>query len=259
MRTQEFIRSPLAWTGGKFTQMLAVVEAIGVPTGYYIEPFVGSCVVPMNLDLSQAKGVMLSDGCPMLVRAVNAMITMKPIDFLQELYNRSDTSKHYLKVRDLFNKGKASDADCVFLLRRSFSKMARFNKKGEFNTPPGIFTDRLINIESVRALQERVPEVMLKDFRDTVLEGSGNTYYFDPPYLGTFSGYTKEGFDESKHEELATIAKELVQSGNRVVVSNSNCEEVLSLYEGFNTLLLGGKGYLGQRGREELLLWAGPK
>ena len=110
------------------------------PDGLWIEPFLGSGVVALNVAPRRA---LLADSNPHLIRFYQA-VKGGDVDgprakrFLQRegrlLAERGQD--HYYSVRDRFNS-TGDPLDFLFLNRSCFNGMIRFNKKGRFNVPFG--------------------------------------------------------------------------------------------------------------------------
>ena len=64
---------------------------------------------------------------------------------------------------------------------------------------------------------------------------SGDFVYLDPPYDGTFSSYTADGFGEGDQHRLAEVFAELARRGCHVLLSNADTTLVRRLYRGFHT------------------------
>jgi DNA adenine methylase len=65
--------------------------------------------------------------------------------------------------------------------------------------------------------------------------------YLDPPFhpiskTANFTSYTNNGFTFEDQKELATIFKELTLRGCKLLLSNSNTEEIRRLYSDFSHL-----------------------
>jgi DNA adenine methylase len=65
--------------------------------------------------------------------------------------------------------------------------------------------------------------------------------YLDPPFhpisnTANFTSYTNNGFTLEDQKELATIFKELTRRGCKLLLSNSNTEEIRRLYSDFSHL-----------------------
>ena len=117
-----FIRDSVDWDG----------------SGRWIEPFLGSAVVPINIKPERA---LLGDANPHLVRFYAAIqagtITSASVRaFLEREGTRllQDGQDHFYRVRERFNDN-GDPHDFLFLNRACFNGLVRFNRKGRFNTP----------------------------------------------------------------------------------------------------------------------------
>ena len=72
-----------------------------------------------------------------------------------------------------------------------------------------------------------------RDFAATIAQaGPGDIVYADPPYLGTHSAYTAQGFDIETHRRLAAALRRAVARGAVCWLSGSDCEETRAIYGG---------------------------
>ena len=60
----------------------------------------------------------------------------------------------------------------------------------------------------------------------------GDFIYCDPPYHGTWTGYTPGGFDEEAQTRVRNAAAEWASAGANVLISNSNTTFIRDLYTG---------------------------
>ena len=77
------------------------------------------------------------------------------------------------------------------------------------------------------------------DFGESVKTAmQGDLVYFDPPYV---TGHSNNGFIEYNQQlfswddqiRLAKVARELINRGVKVIISNANHNGILQLYRGF--------------------------
>lgn len=96
----------------------------------------------------------------------------------------------------------------------------------------------------------------------------GDFIFLDPPYLPIgkyedFKRYTKEGFDEEDHKELAEEVKRLSEIGCHVVLTNSNSPLVYELYKDFDITVVQTKRYVNsnanKRTGEDVIVTVPPK
>jgi DNA adenine methylase len=96
---------------------------------------------------------------------------------------------------------------------------------------------------------------------ETVLRARrGDLIYADPPYLGTFDGYTGRRFTIEDHRDLARNLRQLNENGVHVAVSNSNAPEVKEMYGWARVELMGRARNIAQQGDDrglgvEILAW----
>jgi DNA adenine methylase len=80
-------------------------------------------------------------------------------------------------------------------------------------------------------------ELSVSSFHEVLNRAVSNDFiYLDPPYVplsptADFSSYTASGFNETLHNELLDVSKELRSRGAYVMVSNSYSPWVIENYE----------------------------
>ena len=252
-QTESRPNSTLKWVGGKRRLSKEIVSVFPESYKTYYEPFLGGASVylealPAKAKLSDLNSslinyylhlrdnpALLMSACLKLERAFNN---------LKELSARKD---FYLKVRHQFNSDLAKKdlenaAKFLFLNKTAFNGMYRENSRGEFNVP---FNNKenLKLFEKAQFLANsnalKSASLSVSNYREAVSNAkSGDLVYFDPPYIplsttAAFVDYTRSSFGPSAQEELRDTAKDLVDKGVTVVLSNSYCETVEKLYKGF--------------------------
>ncbi len=193
-RAVPFIRDSLAWSG----------------PGRWIEPFVGSAVVPFNIKPERA---LLGDANPHLIRFYAAIqkgtVTAATVRTFLEWEGAcllSDGQEHYYRVRERFNK-RHDPHDFLFLNRACFNGLMRFNKKGHFNTPfcrkperfrPAYITKICNQIQQAIDIMADVSwEFVCADWCDILDKAhEGDFVYCDPPYAGRFTDYFNTWTDD---------------------------------------------------------------
>jgi len=221
----------------------------------YLEPFAGGAALFFALAAasSDAPGgvdmrhVVLSDANEALMFAFYDVRTYvdRTIEELRAHVRAhvANGKLHYYATREHWNeKRSTTSGDFLYLNRACFNGLWRVAKNGKMNTPAG---DRVIKPEDIerdnalcdetnlRACALALAGVTLKsgDYTDAVKDvRAGDFVYFDPPYDGTFAGYTADGFDADSQRELAFVAREIVKAGARVMISNSDTELVREIY-----------------------------
>lgn len=199
------------------TKIVPLILANGVTPkdGLWIEPFMGSGVVGINVRSSRA---LFADINPHIVTFYDAIKTkiITPESTKAFLKHegqllREKGEEHYYTVRERFNK-KGSPFDFLFLSRSCFNGMIRFNKKGGFNVPfckkPERFATAYITkiVNQVARFSELVhcSSWIFKhqDFEKTITNASEHDMiYCDPPYIGRHVDYF-DSWSASDEERL---------------------------------------------------------
>ena len=192
------------------------------PFDKWIEPFCGSCVVPLNV---QPKRALLSDSNIHIVRLFeeirNGSLTAGTAKaFLSDEGEKllAQGEPYYYEVRDRFNATPTS-LDFLFLNRSCFNGVMRFNRHGKFNVPYGHKPKRFAQAYVTKICNQirRFAEITSSvdwvweagDFRSTLAKASsGDLVYVDPPYAGRHTDYFNS-WSEADEEALAALLKEL--------------------------------------------------
>jgi DNA adenine methylase len=178
--------------------------------GLWIEPFVGTGVVALNLAPQRALLTDKNQYIIALYRGIQSgLITSKDVrEFLEHhgsiLEKRG--SEYYLEMRDAFNSN-GDPLYFLFLNRADFNGMIRFNKSGQFNVPfcqkPNRFAKAYVTKISNQVA--KMAQIMRgKDWRfeccpwqDAFKGVTERDYiYLDPPYIGRDTSYVGEWPEE---------------------------------------------------------------
>lgn len=76
---------------------------------------------------------------------------------------------------------------------------------------------------------------------------SNGTYYLDPPYDGTWTGYSSDGFGPEEQGRLAGWAEKLDLSGARWLLSSSDTPFIKRLYSGRTITVVESRRSVGKR------------
>jgi DNA adenine methylase len=232
LRMSEFkVQVPPIKSQGIKTKLVVSIGAL-VPAGFegrWIEPFMGTGVVGLNLARSDA---LMCDTNPHLINfykavkdgAITAEVTREYLQKEGEKLSRLG-EEHYYTVRTRFNE-TCEPLDFLFLSRAGFNGMMRFNRKGGFNIPfcrkPDRFAQSYVTkiTNQVAAVAEIIERgnfnFKLQDFENTISEArSGDIIYCDPPYMGRhvdyFNGWTDEN-ERTLHRLLKDSPAEFILS-----------------------------------------------
>ncbi len=184
-------------------------------SGRWIEPFVGSAVVPFNINPQRA---LLGDANPHLVRFYAAIqvgeVTGATVRVSLEREGARllrDGQDHYYRVRERFND-RHDPHDFLFLNRACFNGLVRFNKQGRFNTPfcrkperfrPAYITKICNQVQQAAdSMASKTWEFVCADWGEILSEArEGDFVYCDPPYAGRFTDY----FNAWTNEDAANL------------------------------------------------------
>jgi DNA adenine methylase len=188
----------------------------------WIEPFLGSGVVAMNLAPERA---LVSDANPHIINFYKAIQRgdVNPSNAREFLASEGEKlaargSDHYYEVRERFNE-LGSPFDFLFLNRSCFNGVIRFNSQGRFNVPFGhkparfsrAYITKIVNqIGWVsRLLRNRSWEFRVASWEETMQEAAPRDFvYLDPPYIGRHADYYNS-WSEADAVKLARAAENL--------------------------------------------------
>lgn len=210
---------PIKCQGIKTKLVPAILRRIDRdPDGLWIEPFLGSAVVALNV---APKRALLADSNPHLIRfyravAEGAIDGPKTRRFLEREGSRlsNEGQAHYNRVRDRFN-ATGDPLDFLFLNRSCFNGLIRFNRHGKFNVPFGhkaqrfapAYVTKIVNqVDRFRAAIELFDwRFVCQDFPATIREAAGGDFvYCDPPYVGRHVDYY-DSWDERSERTLHSV------------------------------------------------------
>ncbi|HEX5672945.1 MAG TPA: Dam family site-specific DNA-(adenine-N6)-methyltransferase, partial [Nitrososphaeraceae archaeon] len=167
----------------------------------------------------------------------------------QNQYNKSP-KKYYYQLRDstrVMNKIDKA-ARFIALNKTCYNGLYRVNRNGLFNVPIGRYKNPLIcdadNLRNTSAVLKRLGSYLgVSDYKKILVEKAekDDFVYLDPPFYpisntANFTSYTNNGFSLHDQKELATIFNELTGKGCKVLLSNSNTEEIRRLYSNYSHL-----------------------
>src|SRR5437867_3225375 len=180
----------------------------------WVEPFCGSCVVPLNVQPSRA---VLCDSNVHIIQfykdVQSGQLTPGSVQqYLREEgeHLRRAGEDHYYMVRERFNDAPNS-LDFLFLNRSCFNGVMRFNRKGQFNVPYCHKSERFAQsyitkianqVGSIRQVLARLDWTFTtSDFRVTLGDlQPTDLVYADPPYAGRHVDYFNSWTNEDELE-----------------------------------------------------------
>ena len=208
---------PIKTQGIKTKIVPLIARSIGwCGNGRWIEPFLGSSVVALNIAPQRA---ILSDTNEHIInlyrniqRGIINGSTVRLYLGREGALLSEKGERHYYAVRDRFNK-TGDSLDFLFLSRSCFNGMMRFNRTGEFNVPfcrkperfrPALITKIVNQIQWARSVMDGKDwQFVVQDWRAALAEAQpADMVYCDPPYIGRHTDYYN-GFTDNDGNELA--------------------------------------------------------
>ncbi|MCX7012390.1 MAG: Dam family site-specific DNA-(adenine-N6)-methyltransferase [Candidatus Sumerlaeota bacterium] len=214
---------PLKCQGIK-TKLVGAISHLATRVDYdtWVEPFCGSCVVPLNI---RPKKALLCDTNEHIIRFYSdvqsgAVTPASVRQFLMESGERlrKEDEDCYYEFRERFNAHPDSHT-FLFLNRSCFNGVMRFNRRGKFNVPfcrkPDRFSQAYITkiANQFRSISTVIASLSwqfrAQDFRETFkdLEPT-SVVYADPPYMGRHVDYFNT-WTEQDETDLAAGLKAL--------------------------------------------------
>ena len=245
----------LKWAGGKGQLVDQLVRFF--PTEEertftkYIEPMVGGgALLFYVLSKFDFKQIYISDINAELMNAYNVIKTnidvlvarLTEIQFLFLPMDENDRKHYYYSSRDRFNSLELNESNSVekaalfiFLNKTCFNGLYRVNKKGQFNVPMGAYKKPCIcdeeNLRNVSNALQNV-EIVCGDYTlsKSVIDKE-SFVYLDPPYrpiseTSGFTSYNSDVFDDNEQIRLANFIDEINATGAKIVLSNSDPQNV---------------------------------
>lgn len=226
------------WAGGKRTLIQEIVKVMPKTFNTYWEPFLGGGAVFFALD-SRISDAKLSD------INLDLMLTYRALDKYPDgviggLQNhaRRHNRRYYPVVRNRHDLQDLAEiaARFIYLNKTCYNGLYRVNKKGRFNVPIGSHKNPSIcDEDNLRAVSKVLKKATIKwlSFR-SIEPQKGDFVYCDPPYDGTFTGYTGEGFGPDDQKALRDMCMKWRNNGAYVVISNSDTTRIRRLYKDFD-------------------------
>lgn len=248
------IQSPLNYTGGKYKLLTQILPLFPSEIDGFIDLFCGGCNVGINVN---ANHYVYNDCCEPLIKLYRTMQHMESEAFIHRVneviegYGLSDVKAHsyeyyncssaeglaafnrenYLRLRADFNGLKEHDDGYYIMLYVliifAFNNQIRFNKRGEFNLPPGKrdFNQKMYDklIAFLNILHSQRAKFIHDDFRKIDIENFNREdfVYADPPYLITCASYNEQGgWTEEDERDLLKILDTLAEHNIRFALSN---------------------------------------
>jgi DNA adenine methylase len=265
------------WAGGKrwlAERVAAEIEEMGPRV--YVEPFVGGGAIALAIKDSIPKilndtNTTLMDAWRCLQRSPTTLIA--ELERVVRQYPNSQAG--YLDARAELNRSILDP--CPYWFRRAalflyinarcYNGLWRTNSRGFFNVPWGKFKEPAsIDIDEAARLYGWLQTVQLFTMKahdllansDVIIFNRGVAVYADCPYHDTFTGYTKDGFNENDQRDLAADLEQLAYRGSRIWATNSDTPLIREIYAWAKIEEIDERHSVGptkdQRGKKKCLL-----
>jgi len=210
--------------------------------GRFIEPFVGSGVVSLNVPFDE---IIIADVNTGLIAAWQGLQMQKErfIAHCKSYFTpEENTAERYYKNREEFNslpyRPEYAGPLFIYLNRHCFNGICRFNSRGEFNVPFGKYKKPYFPEMELRHAAGAASRMKIfnQGFVDTMkMAKDGDVIYCDPPYLpisntSNFTSYSPNGFSLEMQVELVHCARWAQDQGATVIISNNAVPNSKVLY-----------------------------
>jgi DNA adenine methylase len=243
----------IKWAGGKGQLIPQIIRLIPTRFTRYFEPFLGGGAVFFHL-ASPDRNAFLSDINYELINAYKVIRNhveelIPALIYHQNEYNKSP-KKYYYHLRDsssAMNKINKA-ARFITLNKTCYNGLYRVNKNGLFNVPIGKYKNPVIcDADNLRKMSDVLKQsgsyLGVSDYKKILVEKTekDDFVYLDPPFYpisntANFTSYTNNGFSLEDQKELASLFNELTGKGCKVLLSNSNTDEIRRLYSNYSHL-----------------------
>jgi len=247
---KQFLLTPkpfVKWAGGKRQLIPILSENLPQTMGTYFEPFLGGGALLFYI-LSERTGQKcgISDLNSDLVLTY-ITIRDKPDELINSLKNHAknyqkDSKSYFYSIRESNPRSAVEKTSrLLFLNRTCFNGLYRVNSKGKFNVPLGRYTNpNIVNEENIHSVSQVLHSgkvsIKCRDFESILDEAKkDDLVYFDPPYqpvssTANFTSYTHKSFTYNDLKRLAKLCLKLDSKGCKVMLSNSNSQEVADMF-----------------------------
>ncbi len=233
----------LKWAGGKSRLIQQYIPYFPKSYQNYYEPFLGGGAVFFHL---QPNGAILTDINAELITTYCCVRdnVEELIYILKEHKNRHNRDYYYSVRANSEFTGLEQAARLIYLNKTCFNGLYRVNSQGKFNVPlgryenPNICPEDLLREASAALFTSEIKQANFADVLNYATS-SDDFVFCDPPYhpisnTSYFTGYSQNSFDKKDQEYLRDICVELASRGVKVMVCNSDCEFIRSLYKQIN-------------------------
>jgi len=220
-------KSFLKWAGGKSKSIDFIYKTLPTKIGRFVEPFVGSAVVSLNIEADE---YLLADYNMDLISLFKTLQEHGKdfIKYSHSFFDGGNDSAVFYYNRKRFNLlpfNTERAALFIYLNRHDFNGLCRYNASGGFNVPFGRYKTIYFPEKEMLYFLEKTKRFKFtcvsfeEVFKDQI---KGDIIYCDPPYLplndtAYFTSYTGKGFSFEQHQQLVKCAEDSI---GKVFISN---------------------------------------
>lgn len=249
------IKPIMKWVGGKRELIPELKKRIpssfDIKKNTYYEPFIGGGA--LLFDILPYHGV-INDANEELINLYK-VVKDDVESLIDEVSSYPYDKDFYYSIRGLDRQEDYCEsfsnveraARTLYLNKTCFNGLYRVNKKGQFNTPFGRYSNPTICNDSAlrdvsRYFNSNDVSIMSGDFSQCVESAcEGDFVYLDPPYVplsktSSFTSYTSKDFTHIDQERIKSVVDELDKRGVYVLMSNSSSPDILDLYSSDYTI-----------------------
>ncbi|HEY9888498.1 MAG TPA: DNA adenine methylase, partial [Candidatus Obscuribacterales bacterium] len=211
----------------------------------YYEPFLGGGAIFFHLH-GQCRQAVLADLNAELVNVYRCVRddVEALIEILHQHQKRHCRDYYYaVRAKSQVRSPLYRAARLIYLNKTCFNGLYRENSQGQFNVPMGQY--KKPNVCDAATLKQASAALQRADLTceafTAVLHRATDAedfVYFDPPYhpispTSSFTGYSRYGFGPEDQKRLQQTFAQLAERGVQVMLSNSDCPFIRTLYQDF--------------------------
>jgi DNA adenine methylase len=239
----------IKWAGGKTKLLADLVKRMPPTFKTYYEPFFGGGALFFHRLPEKAILSDINHDLFALYLAVrdHVELVISDLSILERrhskrCFNETKAEWNHPADRSRWDLWRRA-AYFIYLNRTCFNGLWRVNQSGEFNVPMGDYPKghTICDAHKLRAAARALAtaKIQVGHYSSNISSARhGDFVYFDPPYdpvskTANFTAYTSSRFDDTEQWNLALRAKELVDAGVYVMLSNSDTHYIRKTYRGF--------------------------
>ncbi len=237
MKKNEFIKSPMNYTGGKYKLLPQIIPLFPGQINTFVDLFTGGANVAVNINANRIVANDLEETIINIYRTFQTFEKSEDlISIIEEIIsfyglNIKDSEPYNLLRDEYNNKTSLFDRNILLfvLICYSFNHQFRFNKNNEFNMPFGKersqWNDTIKKnlIAFHKSLKEKNIIFNVDDFKKLKIDklSENDFVYADPPYLITCASYNeKDNWNMTKEKELLDLLDKLNYKKVKFALSN---------------------------------------